>query len=46
LSSNEPTQSAGEQKGGASMSDHLIYVDRFQVGEGKFEDFKRYGTEM
>src|SRR4029450_10340609 len=30
----------------ASMSDHVIYVDRFQLREGKAEDFKRYATDM
>jgi quinol monooxygenase YgiN len=28
------------------MSDHVVYVDRFQLREGKLEDFKRYATEM
>jgi quinol monooxygenase YgiN len=28
------------------MSDHVIYVDRFQLREGKLEDFKRYAREM
>jgi quinol monooxygenase YgiN len=28
------------------MSDHVIYVDRFQLREGKAEDFKRYATDM
>jgi quinol monooxygenase YgiN len=28
------------------MSDQVIYVDRFQLREGKLEDFKRYATGM
>jgi quinol monooxygenase YgiN len=28
------------------MPDHVIYVDRFQVREGKLDDFRRYVTEM
>jgi quinol monooxygenase YgiN len=28
------------------MSDQVIYVDRFQLREGKLEGFKRYATEM
>jgi quinol monooxygenase YgiN len=28
------------------MSDHVIYVDRFQLREGKSADFKTYATEM
>jgi hypothetical protein len=28
------------------MSDHVVYVDRFQLREGKLEDFKRYATKM
>lgn len=29
-----------------SMSDHVIYVDRFQLRDGKLEDFRKYATEM
>lgn len=28
------------------MSDHVIDVDRFQLREGRLEDFKRYAAEM
>ncbi len=28
------------------MSDHVVYVDRFKVAEGKLEDLKSYASEM
>ena len=28
------------------MSDQVIYVDRFQVADGRLEDFKRYAAEV
>ncbi len=28
------------------MSEHFVYVDRFQIREGRLADFKRYATEM
>ncbi len=28
------------------MSDHVVYVDRFQIREGKLEDFRRYAREL
>jgi quinol monooxygenase YgiN len=28
------------------MSEHVIYVDRFQIREGRLADFKRYAAEM
>jgi quinol monooxygenase YgiN len=27
------------------MSDHVIYLDRFQIREGKLDDFNRYAKE-
>ncbi len=28
------------------MSEHVVYVDRFQIRQGSLADFKRYATEM
>jgi hypothetical protein len=28
------------------MSDEVVYVDRFQLREGRLDDFKRYATEV
>lgn len=28
------------------MSDEIIYVDRFQIAEGRIEDFKRYAAKL
>jgi quinol monooxygenase YgiN len=28
------------------MSEQVVYVDRFQLREGKLEDFRRYATEV
>jgi len=28
------------------MSDEIIYVDRFQIAEGRIEDFKRYAAML
>jgi quinol monooxygenase YgiN len=28
------------------VSDHVVYVDRFKVAEGKLEDLKSYASEM
>lgn len=28
------------------MSDHVIYLDRFQLHEGVMDDFRRYATDM
>jgi quinol monooxygenase YgiN len=28
------------------MSDHVVYVDRFKVADGRLEDLKAYASEM
>jgi hypothetical protein len=31
---------------GAKMNEQVIYIDHFELREGKLEDFRRYATEM
>ena len=28
------------------MADHVVYVDRFEISEGKSEEFQRYAEEL
>jgi hypothetical protein len=42
----EPSSRESSDRKGGSVSDHLVYVDRFQLREGALEAFKEYATEM